>query len=152
MKYYPFVKKWYKIKKHLNDQELNRILVEDFNKYTSGLFNEEFKAGMFPRDFESCDWDCDYRGRRPEFWKYVRHAACHWVVNFNLRLAMIVEPNRKWRIISSQEHSTVWDGDQTLFDMNFSALGVDPDEAFNMANKRRLKIGSYKKTYLAQRS
>jgi hypothetical protein len=55
---------------------------------------------------------------------YVKHAACHWLVNFALELAQHVEPNRAWRIITSQEHSTVWDGKDTLFDFNFLALGV----------------------------
>jgi hypothetical protein len=41
-----------------------------------------------------------------------------------LKLAMQVEPNRIWHIVTSDEHSTVWDGKKTLSDMNFLALGV----------------------------
>ena len=40
----------------------------------------------------------------------MKHAACHWLVNFALELAQLVEPDRKWRIITSDKHSTVWDG------------------------------------------
>jgi hypothetical protein len=64
------------------------------------------------------------------------------VVNFNRKLAELVEPRRPWRIVTTQAHSTVWDGDQTLFDINFFALGVDPDEAWRLANGRKLKVGA----------
>ena len=101
------------------------------NRFTSGRWREPFLPGMKPADFESCDWRYDRgRGRQPEFWDYVKHAGCHWLANFNRKIAEPAEPKRKWRIFSSQEHSTVWDGAETLFDMNFLALGVDPDEAW----------------------
>jgi hypothetical protein len=70
------------------------------------------------------------------------------LVNFNLRLAMLVEPDRQWRILTSRMHSTVWDGKSTLFDFNFQALGISPDESFKIANWRQLKPGKYKVTYL----
>lgn len=147
MRYYPVVKKWKKLKPLIANKVVQEVLVRDFNKYTIGRWGLEFKAGMIPFDFESCDWHCERRGKRPEFWNYVKHAACHWVVNFNLELAKLAEPNKQWRIITSNLHSTVWDGEETLFDFNFSALQVDPNEAFEMANKRQLKIGKQKIVY-----
>lgn len=137
MKYYNFIRNWTKkIEPHLRNEELNRILVTDLNKYTTGRWDKEFPPGKYPRDFESCDWGWDHRGKEPRYWKYVKHSACHWVVNFNLRLSMLSEPKQLWRIVTSQKHSTVWDGETTLFDMNFSALDVDPDEAWELANHR----------------
>ena len=65
-------------------------------------------------------------------------AACHWLVNFNLKLATLVEPGRKWRILTSDHHSTVWDGHDTLFDFNYSALGISPKECFLRANTKEL--------------
>jgi len=152
MRYYPFVKNWKRIKKHLSDIELNKILVIDFNRYTFGRWKQKFKSGQFPREFESCDWDIGHKGRQPEYWKYVKHGACHWVVNFNLELAKLVEPKRNWRIVTSQEHSTVWDGENTLFDMNFCALGIDPKEAFEIASKENkcLPIGKRLMVYYAE--
>src|SRR5262245_35621054 len=38
------------------------------------------------------------------------HRACYWEVNLALRLAMLVEPSKEWRIIYCDDHSTVWDG------------------------------------------
>jgi hypothetical protein len=57
-------------------------------------------------------------------------------VNFNLRLAMLVSPRRPWTIVTSDRHSTVWDQGGTLFDMNFLALGVPADEAWELAGEQ----------------
>lgn len=143
MQYYPFIKNWRKIKPHLNNKSVQEALVRDMNKFTMGRWQKPFTEGMLPEEVESCDWrwSGERRGRMPEYWKYVKHAACHWLVNFNLELAKLVEPNKEWRIITSQKHSCVWDGESTLFDFSFSALGVSPDESFKLANKRMLLVG-----------
>jgi hypothetical protein len=65
------------------------------------------------------------------------------LVNFTLRLAQMVEPRRRWRIITSREHSTVWDGEELLFDFNFQAMGIAPPECFKLAHKRELKLGEF---------
>ena len=150
LKYYDPKKNWRKIKRHLDDPELNRILVKDFNKFTYGRWGDPFIPGMKPADYESVDWRCERRGRPPAYWAYVKHGACHWLVNFNYRLAQLVEPNRQWRILTSDLHSTVWDGDSTLFDFNFLALGVSPEECFRLARGKMMKSGKYIKVYYAQ--
>ena len=71
-------------------------------------------------------------------------------MNFNLKLAMLAEAGRPWRILTSDEHSTVWDGEQTLFDFNFRALGVLPAECFRMANQEQLAPGVFIQTYFAE--
>jgi len=142
MQYYPIVKNWRKIKKHLNDKNLNNILNDNFNKFTYGRWKIKFPSDRvkFPRDIETCDWEFWVRGRHPEYFKYVKHSACHWLVNFNLELAKLVEPTRQWRILTGNLHSTVWDGGDILFDLNFSALRINPNEAYKMANKEELNI------------
>ena len=62
---------------------------------------------------------------------------------------MASEPLRPWRIITSPEHATVWDGDATLFDFNFQAMGITPDECFKLANKRVLKPGKHQEVHFA---
>ncbi|MDY3551361.1 hypothetical protein R5W24_000437 [Gemmata sp. JC717] len=142
MRYYDLQRHWTKrIEPHLADRKLNAVLVRDFNKFTQGNWGKPFTHGQFPRDFESCDWDWEHRGPAPRYWRYVRHGACHWLVNFNLRLAQLVEPDRPWRIVSSLAHSTVWDGKQTLFEFNFLAFGIPPDECFRIADGRHLPPG-----------
>jgi hypothetical protein len=144
MRYYPVVRNWgRKIRPHLSDPEVIEVLVRDFNKFTFGHWGRPFLAGMKPRDFESCDWPCDRRGRHPEYWAYVKHAACHWLVNHGLKLAERAEPKIPWRIVTSRAHSTVWSGEDLLFDFNFLALEVDPNEAWALARTkgRVLPIG-----------
>jgi hypothetical protein len=134
MKYYDLKRNWTKkVVPHLGNKDLNATLVRDFNKFTMGRSGRHFKKGMYPRDFEACDWHCGHRGRRPAFWRYVRSLACHWLVNFTLKLAMLVARKKKWRILTSDKHSTVWDGKDTIFDFNFPAMGLTADKCYEAA-------------------
>ena len=153
-RYYDLKKNWRKVKRHLKDPVLNEILVQDFNKLTLGLWNERFEHGQLPADFEDWQWWPD-RSEDPNFrfcsyMMYVKHAASHWIANFTLRLAMLVEPTKEWRIITSEGHSTVWDGRDTLFDFNFQAFDVSPAECFRIAYDKELDPGEYMQTHFAK--
>jgi hypothetical protein len=155
--YYNLQRNWTrKIVPHLKDEVLNKILVRDFHKFTYGRWKEPFLPGNLPSGFESCDWR-ESQGRRgpgPRYWSYVKHSACHWIANFALRLAQLAEPSQAWRIVTSQEHSTVWDGRMTLFDFNLLAMGVPVQEAWELAaeskGSRILPIGKEMKVHFAQ--
>jgi hypothetical protein len=148
--YYDLQRHWTKkVEPHLSDKELQKILVRDFNRYTSGRWCEPFLHGMVPFQFESCQWWCEHRGPQPKYWRYTKHAACHWLVNFNLRLASLVDP-RPWRIITSPGHSTVWDGAETLFEFNLLAFGVPAPECFTLAYRHELPPGRYIRTHWAE--
>src|SRR5262249_38175258 len=75
--------------------------------------------------------------------------AIWWSIS-NLELAQLVLPKKPWRIISSVKRSTVWDGDDTLFDFNFQAMGIPPDECFQDANKKMKKPGQHIVCHFAQ--
>jgi hypothetical protein len=68
-----------------------------------------FRAGMKPVEIDGCDWRFfDHegrlrRGRAPAFWDYAIHSRCHWIANFNRKLAELVEPRRPWRIVTSRK-------------------------------------------------
>jgi hypothetical protein len=47
------------------------------------------------------------------------------------------------RILTSEEHSTVWDGKDTLFEFNYLALGISAKECFARANGEELLLGEY---------
>jgi hypothetical protein len=66
-------------------------------------------------------------------------------------LAQLVEPNLPWRIVTSDAHSTVWNGKGMLFEFNFLALGLPPDECFEMADFLHLKPGKERKVSLPLR-
>jgi hypothetical protein len=139
-----------------DDTEVGDVLVADFNKYTWGRWRIRFEPGMVPQDLESCfDWGYYQRGGRiPEFFLFTKHGACHWLVNFNLRLAILAAPKRPWQILTSDNHSTVWDGGKALFDMNYLAAGIPAAEAFSMAangkNAEILAPGVYMKVSMAE--
>jgi hypothetical protein len=151
IRYYPLQRHWTKkIMPHLTDKKLNAVLVKNFNKLTWGRWRQRFTAGQTPFEFESCDWWCEHRGPMPRYWQYVKHAACHWTANWALELAQLVEPKRQWRIITSQKHSTVWDGGNLLFDFNFQAMGISPKECFELACEKELKPNELLKVHMTE--
>ncbi len=154
MQFYPVVRNWNrKILPHLDNTYLQKVLVSDFNKYSMGRWGQRFRLGQYPDEFEGCDWRWGVRGRHPRYFRYVKHGACHWLVNFNLILAQLAEPKKEWRIVTSQLHSTVWDGELTLFDLNGLALfnGGAPEcfiYAAFVPGSEELAIGELVKTVL----
>lgn len=114
-------------------------------------FQEEDRH-EYPSGYDGCDWRCDRRGRRPEFWSFVCHSACHWLVDLSLFVACSAWPEQPWRILNGRKHSTVWNGDcqnPLLFDANFLALEVEPHEALQLAWRgRKLPVRKYLKNYL----
>lgn len=151
MRYYDIQRNWRRIRPHLANPKVAEALVRDFNKFTFGRWKQKFLPGMVPAEFESCDWRFGRRGRHPAYWDYVKHSACHWLVNFNLELAQASLPDRVWRILTSDKHSTVWDGDVTVFDLNFMALQVSPRDCVKMAgsNGWELHPGQHLDVHLA---
>jgi hypothetical protein len=149
MRYYDLTKNWRRVRPHVETPAVQAVLIRDFNRFTYGRWRKRFLPGMLPFEFESCDWFISRRGRPPAWHAYVKHAACHWLVNLWLETAQRTLPDRPWRILTSDRHSTVWDGEQLLFDGNFLALGVDPDECFSLANDEELPIGMQRKTHMA---
>ncbi len=150
IRHYPFTRNWHKVRPHLTNPEFRAVLERDFNKYTFGRWGERFRPGQFPADFEGSDWMCERRGRPPAYWQFVKHGACHWLVNAYLKLAELSEPKRMWRILTAPTHNTVWDGGLTLFDMNLCAFQVPPQEAFALACGRELKPGKQLTVHLAE--
>ena len=143
-RYYDLKKNWRKVEPHLRDPVLNDILVEDFDQFTMGRWNVPFPEDLYPVDFEDCQWwPDDPKFKFSPYMRYVKYGAGHWLVNFALRLAMLVEPNREWRIITSSKNSTVWDGCDTLFEFNWQAFGVPADMCFRSAHDEVLRPGEF---------
>lgn len=136
MKYYDLKKRWRFIKPHLNNNKVIKTLTTDVSDY---FYMRGYKHGLdkgeYPFLYESSDWYLDKRGRLPEYINYSLTGACHYLVRFNLKLAKLVEPDRDWRIISSDRHSTVWDGEETIFEFNYYAYGVPAIVAFQRATE-----------------
>lgn len=128
--YYDIPKHWRKVKKAIAQDHVQDVLVRDMTYYTHGRWQEPFLRGDIPAKYNSVDWDWDVKHK--PFHDYVCAQACHWLVNFNLEVAQLVEPERDWRIVESEEHSTVWDGHETIFDFNFLAFQIPVEECWYM--------------------
>lgn len=136
LRYYDVQKNWRKVKPFIQSAEAARIIKENFFRFDdSGRpFDMYLDGPTLPVDHEDVLWRTR-SGPRPKFWDYVCIGGCHWLAYLNFFLAKKVEPKRAWRIVSSTQHSTVWDGGELLFDMNFLARGVPPEEWLRMAQQ-----------------
>jgi hypothetical protein len=47
MQYYDLQKNWRKVKRYINEPEVQAVLVRDFNKFTFGRWGNEFKPGLY---------------------------------------------------------------------------------------------------------
>jgi hypothetical protein len=150
VEYYDLKKNWQKVKPHIANPEVQEIMVRDFNKFTWGKWRKEFKPGHVPTEFENSDWRWMRPRPQPEFWNYTKSAASLWLVNFSLRLAQLVEPDREWRIITSHFHSTVWDGKHVLFDFEYQAMRIPAKQCFATAHIKELKPGEFLQVYFAE--
>ena len=136
LKYYDPVKNWDRIACHLDESVVQQQLTEDFSKFIErryGQFGTVYDPDKWPRDYETCDWDVNRFQEEHEYWKLIKHSACHWLVNTSLLLVQRACPERGWRICTAPLHSTIWDGNKTLFDLTFCALGLGAIDAFACA-------------------
>lgn len=149
MKYYDIKKNWQKIKKHIHNKEVQKILSKDFNKFIWGSYRKRFEKGMVPGQFCDYNWRCRQKTKCPEYFDWLCLGACFWLVNFNLKLAQLTEPTLEWRILSGEDHSTVWDGKSTLFDLNCFAMRAPAKQTFKKANGKELPVGELAKVPMA---
>jgi hypothetical protein len=148
MFFYDAVSRWKEIEPHLEDEEFQRVLRDDFNRFTWGRWRKSFptKDRPLPGDWEGYNGHKGrYLGPEGPYRRYVLDLACYWLCNANLRLATLVLPNMKWRILFSRQNHLVWNGHDTLFDLTSQALYGDPWVAWEFAFGfgRELAPGEY---------
>lgn len=157
LSYFPIQKRWRRVGPIYRSDEAREVWLWEMVAFDEARCEErglDFKLPNeeeidFPRYFDSCDWRfCrDKPGPTPEFWNYACHSACHWTANLSLFVAQKAEPKRPWRLVSSNAHTTCWDGSEMLWDTNFMALGVPPNEAWELANdqpdSKHLEVGKF---------
>lgn len=93
----------------------------------------------YPRCFTDCEWR-KAQGEEPEWFNWACENACHYLVSLNLFVAQTIAPKRKWRIVSSDLHSTVWDGETTLFDINAYCFKEDIVETWELATAENTQL------------
>jgi len=158
MNYFPIQQNWRRLGPIYRSEEATTIWYPEMLAYQATrmeLLNvtyafPEFSPSLRPSSFESCDWRWNRckPGRHPAFWDYFCNAACHWTANLGLFVAMAANPERPWRIVQSNLHTTVWDGDSTLWDAQFLALNATPEDAWELAAEQSdseiAEVGEYR--------
>lgn len=116
---------WDKIKPLLETGEGFNILQTDFEKYVNLLHKFYPDKWQWIHGKKPIYWDYVYwrPDDSPEWYDYTCHGACHWLANTNLYLAKTIYPNVPWSIVTSPSHTTVWNREHFIFDMNYLALG-----------------------------
>jgi hypothetical protein len=162
-KYYDFSRHWSKLLLPvIESPQAQCILKEDFRMYLAikrENFVEQARRNQIaitghewrydpekmPVDYDSCAWR--FGRRLPAWHTYVCHGACHFIVNTLLYVASTAMPTRAWRIVTSDAHSTLWDGQYTLFDLNFVTIKVPVETCikvtFEHPSCQILQVGQY---------
>jgi hypothetical protein len=117
------------------------IRMESFEKLRKEEYGYEYKPREFTLDLRPVFYDYyswrsrrNKRGRMPAFWDFACQSACHWVNAWAMEcICSEMYTEFRWRLVTSDKHTTIWDGDKTLFDINFLALGISPEEAWELA-------------------
>lgn len=142
--FYPLQKRWRKVGPIYRSRMAAAIWHPNMEAYAAhraaeyGYDNRltPWTPELTPSHYDSCSWrwDCERRGPQPGYWAFTCAAACHWLVDLHLWVAQRAEPSRSWHVVTSDLHSTVWDGEETIWDANFMAMGVSATDAIDMAN------------------
>jgi hypothetical protein len=144
VRYFPIVRHWARLRPIYYSREAYAVWWPNMVEYHAQKareygFQPRLENRKVPSAFDGCDWRCSRRGRPPEYARFVCHGACHWLVDLSLFVATEAFPKTPWRIVTSEEHSSVWNGNcelPVLYDPNFLALGVEPREAMRLASTR----------------
>ena len=139
--YFPIQKRWRQLRPLFEQEITIRLAHLEMEAYAQSRASElgykhhpkEFSLDLRPADYESCSWrwDSGRRGPQPGYWAWTCHSACHWLAPVNLYVISALEPDCPWRFATSDRHSTVVDLERgLLFDTNFQALGVTPEQCW----------------------
>jgi hypothetical protein len=147
MKFYPVVKNWSrKICPHLDNPTLQKVLVSDFNKYTTGRWGKRFRLGAISSRLRELWLEMGCSWQTPK----VLSVCESWRLSLASQLQSYIGATRgsekRMACRNSLIHSTVWDGEHTLFDLNGMALfNGDAPECFVLAalapGSRELALG-----------
>ena len=128
--YFNVSKYWDKLNPIYETDEIKEIALYKLNAYLKvkakddGYTFKPLTEFVYPCDYNSDFWICDGRKRRLKYFNWVLHRACHWMAPINLEVIVKALPDREWRLVYSDFHSTVFDGKRTVYDLNYKAWGV----------------------------
>lgn len=130
LKYFDVSKHWNKLNPIYESNEIKEFVLLQLNEYLEvkaeddGYTFKPLTEFEYPYLYNMDCWICNGRKRRLKYFNWVLHRACHYMAPVNLEVIAEAFPNKEWRLVNSDFHSTVWDGERTVYDLNYKALGV----------------------------
>ena len=89
---------------------------------------------LLPHHFDSMGWRYFEKGEtHPKYWDYVCSRACHFMIKLYHWVIVQALPEHDWQIISSDSHSTIWNGKDLIYDPAFQALQISAGKCFDLA-------------------
>jgi hypothetical protein len=149
MRHLNYSKYWPNARHLLNDKTYLDNAYIDTMSY---IYDHEYKRNwprddrLLPGDWEGTGYLHETR-KRAEYWRFALLNACHFLTNNYLYLAQTFDPNRDWRIICNTRHSTIWDGADTIFDLQYGKINYSADQCYKTATSGKyaeLPVGKYK--------
>ena len=144
-KYYDLIDDWSKVEPFINHPSVLSAMHFNYNAYLLSHLGLPFDDAMTPETIYELnqrmlfgdDWKQEgfdaRNGERQPYWTITAPHTCHWTANVLLEIAKSAEPEHPWRIISGKNHSTVWDGADTLFETHYLVIGRSADECYEAA-------------------
>ena len=163
--YYPIQRKWRQLRPLFESAPVMELMHSEMECYASARAEDygyahkptPFHSGLRPADYDSCDWrwNSGRRGPQPGYWAWTCPGACHWLASPLLLVISMLEPDRPWQIATSDKHSSVVDLErQLLFETNFQALDITPQECWKKAvdwhNTQLIPLGEMTIHHLAK--
>lgn len=97
-----------------------------YKNYSSSI---GYEVGTMPAELDSRCYAIK-AGRPKGYADYILGGGCHWVCNWLLSCIEQVEPNKPWRIVTSDLHTCLWDGNRVLLDITYQGLDLSIEDSY----------------------
>lgn len=156
--FYPIQKRWRRLRPLFEQPYIIELMHSEMECFAEARAEDHgyehqprpFSLDLRPANYDSLDWrrSPGRPGPQPGYWAWACAGACHWLASHNLFVIRDLEPERPWQIATSDKHSTVVDLERKLlFDPNFMAMGLTPEECWKEGvgwhNSEILPLGVY---------
>jgi hypothetical protein len=139
--YFDHRKHWRKLQPIFESDEIKDVSNREMNSFKLADYhpgNRVYRTFRYPEEYDYGDWRFwRGRGRPANYLKWVCAGSCHWSAVVNLHVLKIYQPEIPWQLVTSRDHSTVWDGNKLIFDMQYYALTVPIDELVAIVNSSK---------------
>ncbi|MEN9566485.1 MAG: hypothetical protein RLZZ69_1681 [Cyanobacteriota bacterium] len=139
--YFDHRKHWRKLQPIFESDEIKEASNREMNSFKLTDYhpgNRVYRNFRYPEEYDNSDWRFERgRGRPANYLRWVCSRSCHWSAIVNLQVLWIYQPEIPWCLVTSRDHSTVWDGHKLIFDMQYYALTIPINELVEIVNSSK---------------